>query len=545
MTSPDSRYDGDTGKRESGRDREQGSPKAPVDATLTQWEGMPIAQILAIIATMDGGQASGDAEAVQKALAMADKVALSLGDTFPVDVMYGMGPDESLAAAGRLANQITASAQPVMGTVADLRTAQGAIGDTQGIVWSLEAMQEQMRLQPEWAHLLRFAASRALIANYSSPMIGIAGMPAPSATANSSRASSAPGLSAATRPSGGGADAGGGTSTGGDSRAQSGAIADIDESARPGAPGGPGPGPGEAPPSTAPQAVPAAAAGAVPPGGGPGPSGAGGGAMDGLLRGGRGSAVDGSGRDIADGRSGADGIGMRASGSGTPDGFGGGGGAGVTGDGDGSAGGGSAEMGPGGAVGGMPLAPPVPPGTGPTATPATPSAGPSGAAGPAPNNPMRPAPAAPPPMAGRHRSDDEKHRPAAYLHTREHGTEIVGDLPLVGPPVIGDWAPAAPRPTGSVPGGTPVPASPSGSPTAPTAGGQGSGSTAPVDAPRDDEPGGAQGGSTEPDGADHDGVGDGGVDADGAPSGGDPEFAASGADADRNEVERPVGDPRR
>lgn len=36
---------------------------------------------------------------------------------------------------------------------------------------------------------------------------------------------------------------------------------------------------------------------------------------------------------------------------------------------------------------------------------------------------------------------DNKHQSARYLNTREHGEEIVGDLPLVGPPVIGDWTP--------------------------------------------------------------------------------------------------------
>ena len=544
MTSPDSSANGSQGSEPLNYGPCVANP--PKFSSVTPWDGMPIAEVLAIVDTMDSGRATGDAEAVRAALAMVGKVSSSLGSTFGESSLVGQGPDASVSAAGRLAAKIASSTEQVAGTVADLNAAQSAIQGARGSAWQLEGLQGYLRRNPESAPRVRAVVMELMTAVYSSPMIGISGPPTPAASAKSSRASSVSGLSAATRPSGGGADAaGGGTSTGGDSRAQSGAIADIDESARSGAPGGPGPGPGETPSGTAPQAVPAAVAGAVPPGGGPGPSGAGGGAMDGLLRGGRGSAVDGSGRDIADGRSGADGIGMRASGSGTPDGFGGGGGAGVTGDGDGPAGGGSAEMGPGGAVGGMPLAPPVPPGTGPTATPATPSAGPSGASGPAPNNPMRPAPAAPPPMAGRHRSDDEKHRPAAYLHTREHGTEIVGDLPLVGPPVIGDWAPAAPRPTGSVPAGTPVPASPSEAPTAPAAGGQGSGSTAPVDAPRDDEPGGAQGGSTEPDGADHDGVGDGGVDADGAPSGGDPEFEASGGDADRNDVERPVGDPRR
>jgi len=57
---------------------------------------------------------------------------------------------------------------------------------------------------------------------------------------------------------------------------------------------------------------------------------------------------------------------------------------------------------------------------------------------------MRPGPQSAIPPAGgggvRDRGDN-KHPSARYLNTRDHGEEIVGDLPLVGPPVIGDWVP--------------------------------------------------------------------------------------------------------
>lgn len=52
------------------------------------------------------------------------------------------------------------------------------------------------------------------------------------------------------------------------------------------------------------------------------------------------------------------------------------------------------------------------------------------------------------PHAGRTRGgDDGKHKAASYLSTTQHGEEVVGSLPLVGPPVIGDWARPQPEST--------------------------------------------------------------------------------------------------
>ena len=55
---------------------------------------------------------------------------------------------------------------------------------------------------------------------------------------------------------------------------------------------------------------------------------------------------------------------------------------------------------------------------------------------------------------GRHRADDKKHTPAIYMHSEQNGRDIVGDMPLVGPPVLGDWVPRA----APVPEADPVPA---------------------------------------------------------------------------------------
>lgn len=46
-----------------------------------------------------------------------------------------------------------------------------------------------------------------------------------------------------------------------------------------------------------------------------------------------------------------------------------------------------------------------------------------------------------PPGGGRGgREANGEHRAPSYLHTRENADEMIGPLPLVGPPVLGDWA---------------------------------------------------------------------------------------------------------
>jgi hypothetical protein len=51
-------------------------------------------------------------------------------------------------------------------------------------------------------------------------------------------------------------------------------------------------------------------------------------------------------------------------------------------------------------------------------------------------------PMVPPGGAGRGAGKDKdgEHRAPSYLHTRENAEEMIGRLPLVGPPVLGDWA---------------------------------------------------------------------------------------------------------
>lgn len=59
------------------------------------------------------------------------------------------------------------------------------------------------------------------------------------------------------------------------------------------------------------------------------------------------------------------------------------------------------------------------------------------------------------PHASRSRGgSDGKHSAAPYLSTKEHGEEVVGSLPLVGPPVLGDWMAEPPNPDEPAPNKT-------------------------------------------------------------------------------------------
>ena len=118
MTSPDSSANGSQGSEPLDYGPCVANP--PKFSSVTPWDGMPIAEVLAIVDTMDSGRASGDAEAVRVALAMVGKVSSSLGSTFGESSLVGQGPDASVGAAGRLAAKIASSTEQVAGTVADL-----------------------------------------------------------------------------------------------------------------------------------------------------------------------------------------------------------------------------------------------------------------------------------------------------------------------------------------------------------------------------------------------------------------------------------------
>lgn len=122
-------------------------------------------------------------------------------------------------------------------------------------------------------------------------------------------------------------------------------------------------------------------------------------------------------------------------------------GSGLAGRGGGSSAGGSGGSGGGraggaGGVGGV-GAEPSPLARRPITPLATPTAGGGQAPGTGPATSTRGgSPMGSPGAGGRGsgRDKDGEHRAPSYLHTRENTDEMIGRLPLVGPPVLGDWA---------------------------------------------------------------------------------------------------------
>lgn len=93
------------------------------------------------------------------------------------------------------------------------------------------------------------------------------------------------------------------------------------------------------------------------------------------------------------------------------------------------------------------------------ARPVTPLATPTAGGGPMPGSGPTTStrggsPMIPPGAAGRGAGRDKEgeHRAPSYLHTRENAEEIIGRLPLVGPPVLGDWARPGGAGSAAVPG---------------------------------------------------------------------------------------------
>ncbi|MGV9858097.1 hypothetical protein ACWDTD_05555 [Gordonia sp. NPDC003425] len=427
MTSPSSGRDGDSGPSREARVRSKGDDQGGGD--VTNWESMSIVEVLHKISTMKETSASGDAAAVLIALGIARDVAARMRYAFGTeDELYGLAATGSLTAGQQLSKHITDSADAAQVAATAMQTAVGILTATHGQTPDLERLSTHLVSHPEDSADVRAQVRSIMLGTYSNPMVDVQStLPQP-----------APGGTMSTISTfGGTGGSGGGDAT--NTRSQAGNLADAD---------GPDPaGPGSSPPAAAPAVTPAGARPTTP-AGVDAPSGPGGPTSPS-----RRPASD-PGRLSRDGQ--ADPVvpvggprSPRAQGAPRPGGPG-------SSDGGPSAGGPSDVGGPA-ATGPETLPPaapwgPVLPGSANAPTTTAPIGGPARGALPAASTPGAPGGAVRP-------KGDEKHRPARYLNTRENGEELVGGLPLVGPPVIGDWVPQSSPATGTnADAGTAVPA---------------------------------------------------------------------------------------
>lgn len=386
----------------------------------TDWAGMGIDEIIDTLRTMKPGQAAGDVETILKAIDAVRRASERMAAMFGDD-LRGLASDTALEAGKSLSDAMQRSVETATVVGEALRSAVGIVGATRDQEGRLRELQQHLRDNPEDAPMVRFEADRTMSGTYSSPMQRVQhSLPEPT------------GPDDLVRGMGGVSGAGGASGSGSEApRGQAANTVDAGDFGRPGggavpvAPRGAAPGPAAGGPAPVTPVSSSAS-----------PSGSSGGRgaddPDGLLRGGQGTpggitpGLAGSGRT---------GIGGESRSGGTSSGSGSGGG-------------------PIPVVGPLPLSPSSPG----VATPA--ASTPPAASAAAPRAGITPpvGPAGAPPTGRRPGAEnDDQHKAAPYLHNREHGAEIVGDLPLVGPPVIGDWIPRPASPLSETPAFRPTP----------------------------------------------------------------------------------------
>ncbi|MEO9328262.1 hypothetical protein [Gordonia aurantiaca] len=370
----------------------------------TDWLTLGIDEIIDILHTMDPGSAQGDVNTILQAIDAVRRAAARLDGLFPDDGLRGLSADAAVQAGRDLAAamQSTLATASVVGDM--LGQAAGIVGSARGQEGRLQDLRRRLREKPEGAPQVRYEADELMGSTYSTPMQGVQRRLPVESTFPAAVVQGVGGMT--------GASSGG--SSGDSTRGQAANAVDAGDFGRRTAP---------SVPATAPPVATA------PGGAGPAPSGI----VSSTPAGSSTSGGRGLGDDPDGLRRGARGLPERAGEravSGDPRGT----------DGHGTHGAGHAGAGAGGTpefVTPMPMAPPwsSPGAASASATPSVPgpraiapSAGPLGAT----------------PIGRRSGNDDERHKTAPYLHNREHGAEIVGALPLVGPPVVGDWTPHAP-----------------------------------------------------------------------------------------------------
>ncbi|MCH5643588.1 hypothetical protein [Gordonia sp. ABSL49_1] len=398
-------------------DQMKGAP-GNIDGQRTAWETMSIGEVLGILAKMGRGNASGDAEAFAGTPGLVKQAVNQMNSAFGTDLMLGRAADGSVTRARLLANAIDTSATRGQQVVDAVERGGQIAGDAAALAPQFQALQEHVRDNPEDSAAARAAVRAAMDSTYSNPMLAAqANLPAERTDDSASRELSNIGNLGSTDPNNPNRD------NSSNSRGQTANTTDITG----GGPNGPGSGPtptgGPSPSSNSPnRTTPVDTTNTNNPSrqnpGSPDRN------PDSLNRGGRGTP------NVVPAN--IDNRHPPGPGKGAPNNIPRGG---V----------------PAGLVPGGPRSPVIPPGLVP------PAGAPGGATNPGAGTPnsnpgaaQRPGTPGVPHGAGRPRSDDKKHTPAIYLHSDDNGKEIVGDLPLVGPPVIGDWAPRA-APAASVP----------------------------------------------------------------------------------------------
>ncbi|WP_238422146.1 hypothetical protein [Gordonia sp. 'Campus'] len=440
------------------------------DGARTEWAGMGIDEVLDVLSSMNPGVADGDVNTILQAIEAVRRAAEAMHGMFG-DQMSGQASDAALE-AGRSLSADMATTSASAGQIGDAMSgAAGILESTRGQEGRLRELQQHLRDNPEQAASVRHEVDRTMTGTYSSPMIGVQ-YTLPREPVNANGMTSGLGTGDVTRSAAGGT----GSETARGQAANTVDAGDFGPSGTRATPtgvpaAGPGPAGGGPGATAAPAAASGPSAGSAPRAGGDGP--------DGLLRGGRGSpeavtrgasSVPGSQHPTPHPAGSASGAA-----SGLP-------------------GGSSGPIAPlamaAPAPGPSSAAPPSAPVTSPPSV-STPSAStPPGAVAQRPGGIGSPGPLGVPPGSRRPGGDDETHRAAPYLNTREHGAEIVGDMPLVGPPVIGDWVrptfPSTPEPA---PG--PAPESTDASPSRDAGGDHpASSTTTDVEAPAPAKPGG-------------------------------------------------------
>ena len=398
-------------------------------ASQSPWAGMSIGEVLRIIGTMSDGDVRGDANALRQAIADSQSASAMLESSFgSSDFLAGKGATASSTSAATLAGRIRDALADANLAYTAMTAGADVLATAKANAPQLEALQQDVRDNPENSATARAAVDSLMRGSYSNPMNAAQSSVAMGQVDGNRQAGQLltagdPTAPATTTSSGGGGS--------GDVGSQSAAVLGTSGAA-------PSTTQGVTPTAAASSPALAAPESAVS-------------AADQPLSLGNSSPSSRS-EDDADTLAGSgfgDTASSGAAGSSTTGaGLGGavpaGGLAGLAGGATGAGGAAAASSllrrlpTPG--IVGVPSAVPAVPLTPASGRPAT------------PGSPMAP-------HGGQGRSSSkDTHKAAQYLHTRDNGEELVGEMPLVGPPVIGDWATPAPPstpPRSSTGAGTP------------------------------------------------------------------------------------------